>query len=80
LYPGALLLILDELAQLLLVLVRERAEVGLVDRGVVHFFSFSFSEVAILEAAWFYVLGGVVCGIEVVAFIRTKLSVEVGRP
>lgn len=40
LYPGALLLILDELAQLLLVPVRERAEVGLVDRGVVHFVFF----------------------------------------
>lgn len=36
--PGALLLVLDELAQVLLVLVGEPVEVGLVDRGGIHGF------------------------------------------
>lgn len=36
--PGALLLVLDELAQVLLVLVGEPVKVGLVDRGGVHGF------------------------------------------
>lgn len=34
--PGALLLVLDELAEILLVLVGEPVEIGLVDRGGVH--------------------------------------------
>lgn len=44
---GALLLVLDELAQVLLVLVGEPVEVGLVDRGGVHgFFGWRLSLVA----------------------------------